>query len=211
MEIHLGSRYLDIHLHWGEGVSRSPWQGEGRGTRGRPQELPSSSKGPLNSAQFSNGHSSRLSMGSFLNLCHSDPQHCSVPCPVSLQGYHSPPWGDHGREGLMVDPGGRPPSPQLGLHLPHSHPLNPWAVLGVLQVRIEDRQEDGFFINEGGATRPELPWTIMRLRERRKERRKAGAGRKEEERRKGRGELTPLRLEEPNTPQLARVCKIEPF
>lgn len=34
VKIHLGRRYLDIHLHWGEGGLREPMAGGERGTRG---------------------------------------------------------------------------------------------------------------------------------------------------------------------------------
>ena len=39
-------------------------------------------------------------------------------------------------------------------------------------MRIEDRQEEGLFIDQGRATSPELLLLIMRLRERKKERRR---------------------------------------
>ena len=45
-------------------------------------------------------------------------------------------------------------------------------------MRIEDRQEEGLFIDQGRATSPELLLLIMRLRERKKERRR-GRSRKE--------------------------------
>lgn len=82
------------------------------------------------------------------------------------------------------------------LPLPHSRPLQPWALLGVLQVRIEDRRKGSLLIKEG-------PPSLTTIDDNEVSGEEKGTGKRQEQEQEGGGmrkrqggELASRRLEE---------------